>query len=201
MPISRGSEFGEIAPLPADAPVVADDWSLRELVLDHRRRGVALPTVGLLGGDLCRTLGGVGDRSRLSSDEARTFRVDLGTAVCDGRSTVFVAHLVVGRPFAGGTAVLQAQWLGDLDMGPRAHPADGRLDVTSGRLGWRQRRTARRRARTGSHLPHPDLEHRQLVGVAIESVRPRPVVVDGRAIGRFRRVEIGLEPEALLVVV
>lgn len=201
MPISRGSDYGEMAPLPSDAPIVSDDWSLRALVLEHRRGGVPTPTVGLLGGDLCRTLGGVGDRARLSSDEARTFSVDLGTAVCDGLSTVFVAHLVAGRPFAGGTAVLQAQWLGDMDLGPRSHPADGRLDVTTGRLRWRQRRTALRRARTGAHLPHPDLEHRQLVEVLIESDRPRPVVVDGRAIGRFRRVEIGLEPDALRVVV
>lgn len=201
MPISPGSEFGEIARLPIDAPTVADDWSLRELVLDHRRRGDPLPTVGLLGGDLCRTLGGLGDRSRLSSDDARTFSVDLGTARCDGRPTVFVAHLVVGRPFAGGTAAMQAQWLGDLDLGPRSHPADGRLDVTSGRLPWRQRRAARRRARTGAHLPHPDLDHRQLVGTIIESGRPRAVVIDGKAIGRFRRIEIALEPEALRVVV
>ena len=201
MAISRGSEFGEISPLPSDAPIVTDDWSLRELVLDHRVRGVPLPVVGLLGGDLCRTLGGVGDRSRLTGDEARTFSIDLGTALCDGQPTVFVAHLVVGRPFAGGTAVLQAQWLGELDLGPRSHPADGRLDVTTGRLRWRQRRTARRRARTGSHLPHPDLEHRQLTHVVIESDRPRTVVIDGRATGRFRRIEIGLEPDALRVVV
>lgn len=201
MAIDRGSGFGEVAPLPIGAPTVTDDWSLRELVLDHRRRGVAVPTVGLLGGDLCRTLGGVGDRSRLSSDEARTFAVDLGTAVCDGHPTVFVAHLVVGRPFAGGTAVLQAEWLGDLDLGPRSHPADGRLDVTSGRLRGRQRRTARRRARTGAHLPHPDLDHRQVMELVIESDRPRPVVIDGRSSGRFRRVEIGLEPDALRVVV
>lgn len=201
MPISPHSDFGEATPLPAGAPVVVDDASLRDLVLDHRRRGEALPPVGLLGGDLCRTLGGRGDRARLESDQARTFTVDLGTAVLDGRPTVFVAHLVIGRPFAGGTAVLQAQWLGQFDLGPRSHPADGRVDVTSGRLPWRQRVTARRRARTGAHLPHPDLDHRQVGEWAVESVRPRAVVIDGRSAGRVRRVVIGVESDALRVVV
>ena len=201
MGIGRGSDFGDPRCLPPGSPVVVDDWSLRELVLDHRHRGEPLPVVGLLGGDLCRTLGGTGDRDRLARDEARTFTVDLGTATCDGRSTVFVAHLVVGRPFAGGTAVMQAQWLDGLDLGPRSHPADGRVDVTSGRLPWRQRRTARRRARTGSHLPHPALDHRQSPHLVLESSRPRTVRIDGRRYGRFRHLEIAVEPDALRVVV
>lgn len=201
MGITKGEEFGEPRPLPAGAPVVFDDSSLRALVLEHRARGQALPVVGLLGGDLCRTLGGRGDRTRLSGTEARTFAVDLGTARCDGRSTVFVAHLVIGRPLAGGTAVLQAQWLDELDLGPRSHPADGRLDVTSGHLRWRERREARRRARTGAHLPHPALDHRQMSELVVESERPRPVRIDGHPFGHHRRIEIGIEPEALRVVV
>ena len=38
------------------------------------------PSLGLLGGDLCRTLGGPGDEARLRSADAMTFPVDLGVA-------------------------------------------------------------------------------------------------------------------------
>lgn len=201
MGIERGGSYGVPRPLPPGSPIVASDAELRDLVLEHRRRGESLPVVGLVGGDLCRTLGGRGDRARLEGPEAVTVPVDLGLAVIDDVPTVFVAHLVVGRPFAGGTAVLQAQWRGDLDLGPRSHPADGRLDVTTGSVPLRQRRTARRRARSGSHLPHPDLRHRQVRELMIEPRRPMRVVVDGVDLGRARRVEIAIEDVALQVVV
>ncbi len=52
---------------------------------------------------------------------------------------------------------MNAQWLGDWDLGPRAHPGDARLDVTDGRLPLGDLLKARKRVRTGTHLPHPDL--------------------------------------------
>ena len=44
----------------------------------RRPRAEPVPTLGLLGGDLCKTLGGPGDEARLRSPEAMTFPVDLG---------------------------------------------------------------------------------------------------------------------------
>lgn len=201
MPIDRGQDWGRPGPLPAGSPVVASDRELRDLVLDHRRRAVPLPVIGLVGGDLCRTLGGRGDRSRLTGADAVTVTVDLGVASIDGESTVFVAHLLVGRPFVGGTVVMQAQWCDGLDLAPRSHPADGRLDVTSGRLPFGQRRAARRRARSGTHLPHPDLRHRSVRSLALDLDRATTVVVDGVVVGRHRRIEVAVEPDALRIVV
>lgn len=201
MPIVRGGDYGDAVPLPAGSPVVSTDAELRAIVIDRRARGREIPVVGLAGGDLCRTLGGRGDRARLGGPEARTFPVDLGVVVADGVESYFVAHLVVGRVFGGGTVVMQAQWLGDADLGPRSHPGDGRLDVTTGDLPIAQRRLARRRARTGTHLPHPGLRHEQVERLVIESTRPRPVLVDGVSLGRRRRIEVTIEPDALCVVV
>ena len=201
MPIRAGEQWGANRPLPEGAPIVASDAELRDLVIDHRDRGRPIPVVGLLGGDLCRTLGGHGDRARLEGPDAVTVAVDLGTAIIDGAPTVFVAHLVVGRPFASGTVVMQAQWLDDLDLGPRSHPGDGWLDVTSGSVPIGQRRTARRRARTGTHLPHPGLRHERKRAGSLEFDRPTAVVIDGVPSGRHRRVEFGIEQAALRVVV
>lgn len=201
MAIGRHSDYGIAAPLPPGSPTVTDDAELRAIVLAARAAGDRIPIVGLLGGDLCRTLGGSGDRVRLTSGDARTVPVDLGTASLDGEPTVFVAHVVVGRALAGGTIVAQAQWWGDLDIGPRSHPGDGLLDVTTGRLPRGQVRAGRRRARSGTHLPHPALTHRQVDRFLVESDRPVAVVVDGVTVGRHRRIEIGIEPDALSVVV
>lgn len=201
MPVQRHGDYGIDAPLPPDAPVVARDADLRAIVLSAQAAGDRIPVVGLIGGDLCRTLGGRGDRHRLTSDEARTFPVDLGVVTIDGETTVFVAHLVIGRPFVGGTVVAQAQWLDDLDIGPRSHPGDGLLDVTTGRLPWGQRRAGRRRARTGTHLPHPALRHERVDRYLVVRERAVAVVADGVHLGRHRRMEIGIRPDALSVVV
>lgn len=201
MAIERFGPFGDERSLPAGAPIARSDRELRAIVVDHRSADDAIPTVGLLGGDLCRTLGGTGSLERLTSSEARTFTVDIGRLVLDGAVTWFVAHVIVGRPFGGGTMIMQAEWLGDLDLGPRSHPADGRFDVTTGALPFAERRRALRRARTGSHLPHPRLDHGQRASIELAFSRPVAVEVDGVALGRHRRIATVLEPDRLQVVV
>ncbi len=204
MSVTRGGGWGRLAPLPADAPVVAGDAALADLVTPARRAGVDPPVVGLVGGDLCRTLGGGGDPGRLRGDRAVTAVVDIGRVTCDDGTTAwFVAHLVARRrawqgPFA---VVMNAQWLGPLDLGPRAHPGDGLLDLTEGRLGLRDRLTARRRARTGSHLPHPALRTARSGTHRFDLGHPTPVLLDGRRLGRFRTLRVDVEPDSLTVVV
>ncbi|HWI03281.1 MAG TPA: hypothetical protein VNT52_05550, partial [Acidimicrobiales bacterium] len=53
-----------------------------------RRDRRPFPALGLLGGDLCRTLGGGGGRGEL---QGIRFTVDLGEALLDGRLHLFVA--------------------------------------------------------------------------------------------------------------
>jgi diacylglycerol kinase family enzyme len=162
-----------------------------------------VPALGLLGGDLCRTLGGPGDVERLRSADATTFPVDLGCVLIDGRRHFFVAHLAAHRRgWAGRFAVaMNAEWMGELDLGPRAHPGDGLLDVTEGQLGLRERLVARRRARTGTHLPHPDLRVTRSGKVELSFPDGVPVFLDGVPVGEGRELLVHVEPDALTVVV
>lgn len=202
MTIRRGSSYGTPARLPDSGVVVGSDAELRERVLAARIEGEPLPAFGLTGGDLCRTLGGNGDARRLHSDDATTVPVDLGIAHLDGVATVFVAHLTTGRPFGRSwCSVMNAQWLGDLDLGPRSHPGDGLLDITIGSLGWRERRRALARARTGTHLPHPALTTLRVASHDLEFDRPVPVRIDGGPVGSARTIAVSVECDALTVVV
>ncbi len=203
MTIEKGSPYGEAGPLPPGGVVVATDAEARAVVGAARREHRPVPPLGLLGGDLCRTLGGLGDRERLGSPEATTFPVDLGCVLLDGRLHHFVAHLAAHRRAWRGhfAVVMNAEWLGEWDLGPRAHPGDGLLDVTEGSLGLRDRLEARRRARTGAHLPHPGLRTRRTAAVTLEFDDPLPVFLDGERVGRARQLAVRVEPDALTVVV
>ena len=203
MTIERGAAWGRPGVLPADGVLVHRDAEARAVVEDHRRRGLPLPALGLLGGDLARTCGATGDSQRLHGGGV-VLPVDLGIAVLDGAEHCFVAHLVA-RSFGwrGRVVVaMNAQFIGEWDMAPRSHPNDGRLDVleTEG-LAVGQRWKARRRLATGTHVPHPAILERRVATQTWEFVRPIEVRLDGTRVGRARTIELTVEPDALTVVV
>lgn len=203
MTIRRGEPWGEPGALPADGVVVHSDAEANDVVTRARRSGRAIPPLGLLGGDLCRTLGGKGDAGRLQSAEAMTFPVDLGAVLIDGQLHWFVAHLVARRSWWFGrvVAVMNAQWLGRWDLGPRSHPDDGLLDITDGTMSLGDRWKARRRLPTGTHLPHPALRTSRTAAATFELDPALTVHVDGRPVGRANNLAIRVEPDALTVVV
>ena len=203
MPISKGEPWGEPGPLPPHGVVVRSDREARELVTAARRAGEPVPPVGLLGGDLCRTLGGTGDEARLRSDDAVQLPVDLGAVLVDGRLHWFVAHLVSRRSWWRGrvVAAMNAQYLGDWDVAPRGHPNDGRLDVLDADLPLTDRLQARSRLRTGTHVPHPGIQERHVSSHQVELAKPTPVWLDGDLLGDARTLSLRVEPDALLCVV
>ncbi|MEM9654407.1 MAG: hypothetical protein AAGA65_20105 [Actinomycetota bacterium] len=217
MTIKKGESWGEPAG-PDHSPVpAADDADLARLAEEARRLGTPLVAT-VTTGDLRNTLGVAEGRPVA---ERHAYPIDLGLATLDPDTDPaappipFVAHLIIGdRGLPGAAyleralghgpaitvAVMNAAWLGDLRLGPRAHPNDGRLDVTEGRVRFRERREARRRAKAGSHLPHPDLGTTRVTTWRSKFDRPRPVSIDGVDRGRVLSVSVTLVPDALTVV-
>jgi hypothetical protein len=199
--IRPGQPWG--TPVEADVAVsvVDGDPELAAWLLDPATRGEAVTPRS---GDVLRTFGLTAPREE--SDRYR-FPVDLALVELrfdDGRvgQLGFVAHLTVrGRPMSGlgpglSIAVLNAPWMGDLRLGPKAHLNDGRLDIVEGVVGFRQRREATRRARSGDHLPHPGLTTSRAAGWARTFARPTTIWLDGEPLVKVRSVEVELQPDA-----
>jgi hypothetical protein len=202
MPISKGSPYGEPGVLPEDGVVVRSDAEARAVIENARAEGRPFPPLGLLGGDLCRTLGGPGDEARLRSPDAVRFPVDLGEVLLDGRLHVFVAHLVARtRGWGHVVAAMNAQFVGPWVVGPRAHPNDGLLDVYQADLSPANRLKVQARIRHGAHMPHPGIKERRTASLQIELDRPLPVYLDGGRVGDVRVLSLRVEPDALTVVV
>lgn len=202
MTVEKGRDWGEVGPAPADTVFVGSDAEARDVLETAHRTDGPPPVLGLLGGDLCHTLGGRGGEARVREAGSRA-TVDLGVALLDGRRHLFVAHLVTRRSWWRGrvVAVMNAQFLGRWDVAPRAHPGDGRLDVLDGDLGVGDRWKARRRLVTGTHVPHPGIAQLRTAAWTVELERATPVWLDGARVVEARTLAIRLEPDAVRVVV
>ncbi len=203
MTIEKGRPWGTAGPLGPDGVLIRSDAEARSVVEAARRAGENPPELGLLGGDLCRTVGGRGDETRLRGAEAMRLPVDLGSVLVDGRLHWFCAHLVARRSWWRGrvVGVMNAQWLGRWDVAPRSHPNDGLLDVFDADLSLDDRIKARRRLLTGTHVPHPAIGQRRVAALQLEFDRPTPVWLDGQRIGAAKTLSIRLQPDALTCVV
>ena len=201
MPIAKGQPWGEPAALPDDAVLVRSDAEARDALESARRARRPYPPLGLLSGDLCRTLGGgAGGEARLRAGGGVRFPLDLGEVLVDGRLHLFVAHLVArSRLWRRAFVAMNAQWLGEWNLGPRAHPNDGLLDTYDARLPLGQLLPVRSRLHHGTHLPHPAIRERRAAALQMELDRPLPVRLDGTLVGAARTLSVRVEPDALVV--
>lgn len=205
MTIRRGESWGEAVPVPADAVLLRRDADVSGIVRAARSTETAVPTIGLVGGDLARTLGG-GRSERFDTFDGETVvraTVDLLRVEVDGRSTIAAAHVVLRRRWWRGPLVfvMNAQYLGALDIAPRSHPNDGRADVIemAADTDLRTRLQARHRARTGTHLPHPQLTTRSVTSLELSFDHPLDVWVDGERWATARSCRISVEPDAVVI--
>jgi hypothetical protein len=203
MTVAPGAPWGTEVPRPDGLRVAVDDRAAALAVTDGTDRPVALG-----GGDLLRTVGGrpPDGRSRLLRLPVDLLHVELD----DGTTAAALAHVVARSPRRRGSwwrgevvVVMNAEFLGPLDVAPRGHPNDGRAEALwcGPELGWRQRLAAARRARRAAHLPHPSIHTRSIRRRSWELRRPLDVHVDGVRIGRTSALTVSVRPDAGHVLV
>lgn len=203
MPIDRGSDWGRFGGLPEDGPVARSDAELRRHVESARRDGVGPSAIGLTAGDLARTLGVSGDERRIRSPDGAQLPVDIVRIEAEGATYWCVAHAVARRRWWRGrvVAIMNASHHGAWNPAPRAHPGDGRADIIDARVPWGDRRQARRRLPSGTHVPHPRITIARHQSGEIELDRPCMLWLDGERIGRVSRFRYEVEPASVTVVV
>jgi hypothetical protein len=202
MTIRPGAPWGREVPRPAGLVVVDDDAALARAI------GMSDgPPVAAGSGDLARTLGVTSLDRRSTVNE---FPIDLLHVRVDdaGEPILACAHVIARSPSSRGhwfrgriLAVMNAEFIGEWDVAPRGHPNDGRMEVfdVDASMTVRDRIAARRRLRTGTHLPHPRVSTRSVRSGAWSFARPLEVVVDGRRIGRASSLAIDVVPDAAIV--
>ena len=202
MTVERGEPWGRSAPLPPDGLVVGSDAAASEAAAAALAACAPLPVIGLLAGDLCRTVGGPGDPERFHTDDAVTLPIDVSEVLLDGARRVFVAHVIARRSWWHGRlwAALNAEWIGDWDVAPRAHPGDGLLDVMDVSLSTRDRVRARGRLASGTHVPHPKIRQQRVASIDVEFDRPLRVWADGVLMGESRAISVRVIGQMEVVV-
>jgi hypothetical protein len=202
MTIRPGTPWGRQVPPPAGLVTVHGDASLVAAI--GRTDG---PPVAVGSGDLARTLGVTSLENRSTVNE---LPIDLLHVRLDDADEPIVAcaHVIARSPWRRGhwfrgpiLAVMNAEFVGEWDVAPRGHPNDGRMEVfdVDASMSVRHRIAARRRLRTGTHVPHPHVRTRALRTGAWSFPRPLEVIVDGRCVGRASRLTVDVVPDAAIV--
>lgn len=209
--IEKGKAWGKLVELTGDEPVASSDAELAallgverasELAADSTRLGPVL----LVGGDLHRSLGGIvgpSGRDPHPGPEPIALPIDLVEVNAEGDQLWSVAHVVARRTWWSGefAVAMNATNLGSWNLGPKAHPNDGLIDVTRGRLSLGDRWKARRRAPSGTHVPHPALRTTRVRSDEWRFDRELTVYVDGVVVCRSATVVLTVHPDSGLVVV
>ena len=200
MTIRKGEPWGEPAEVPAGGLLSPDSdrGASRSLEL-QRAAGQPFTPIGVQAGDMARTMGG-GTPGRFHGTLVAA-PVDLLQVTADGVEHLALAHVVARRSWWRGEVVvaMNAQYLGPYDVAPRSHPNDGRVDVlrVDAAMPMRARHHARARARTGTHLPHPQIEVRSTGEWHHVFEQPMRLWIDGERVGDVRELRITVLPDAL----
>lgn len=202
MNIEKGRSWGSLSPLPPEGVIIKTNKELLEKVNDCKRQGIDLPTFGLLGGDLWRTLGGRRAEERLYGGEATTLDIDLGCALLDGKIFWFCAHMFIGSKLKGEKIFISnVAHYGKTNPAPKAHPGDGKFDMLEVKLSPFQTFKAVKRVSAGTHIPHPGIKYRQVSSEQFSFGKKLSIEIDGKNIGKYSTVSIRIENEALRVVI
>jgi diacylglycerol kinase family enzyme len=213
--IRKGEPWGEPTDARPDVTVAGDDRALASSVADAPGALVRFePTES---SDLARALGLHTVSSTGIEVALDTLRVDdthdgvnavnaivLGTRPDRVRAWTRATQVRVevdGRERFTGHAttvvVANGQFVAGLDVVPRGHPGDGRIEVQVYGLARGERAGMRRRLPTGTHVPHPRIMQATGRRVVVTAERPLPLELDGRRSGRTLTLTVEVNPATL----
>jgi hypothetical protein len=206
MTIGKGTLWGRPGLMSLDSQLFDTDAALAEYLGDHLgddpKGPIDVPPIVVTGGALWNTIGGPSSVGRYATSEARHYPCDLAVVVADGARHVFVASLVArNRWWTKVAIVMNAQDIGAYRFGHRAHPGDALLDIYEARISFGDVFKIAKRAKLGSHLPHPGIAERRMPSVSFTFEQSRDLWLDERAIGKVKQLTVTVVPDAFTAVV
>jgi hypothetical protein len=205
MTIRKGQEWGHFEDRPNDLQVVADDFAAGELITNQTLDLESPLKISIVNSGLSRTLGI--KNASLRIDQMLCTKFDVIEASCTPVDSVNVTrrcfigyafvyqNLIFGRTIA----ILNSSFVGKRDWAPKAHPNDGKFDVIEldSSMSIRQRLTAFRLMKSGSHLPHPKIRYTQAQEFVFSGERSASMSIEGVRVGVIRHCVFKVLPDAV----
>lgn len=204
MTIEKGQPWGTPIVVPLETRDVADDFQLS--------LGQPSDLHIVTSGDVCASLG---HPRPVQVGEHRTV-VQIDALDCmihtDSREhrILAVSNVTIGRwvspPWRHQRFVCVTNpgiYLG-ANIAPRAHPNDGYLDIVQidPLMSWKQRFASRRRATTGTHVPHPHISIKRDTRVEFFRQDEREILkIDNQNIDHWERIVVKVLPDYWQVIV
>ena len=194
MTIRKGEEWGRRGNVPASFFIAEDDH-------DAASQAPATP-FALCRGDMYTALGN--PKIPVHHHECMLVPIDALTCTITYTSDTeevvrAFSHIAIGSWWKGRHIIVSnSGFISGLNIAPRSHPNDGECDVVSmaSSMPLRQRLIARRKAKTGTHIPHPDISVQRKTHVAISRATPQErLSIDGVAVSNWQEITIDVKPE------
>jgi diacylglycerol kinase family enzyme len=110
--------------------------------------------------------------------------------------SVTVDGRVLPVRFATTIVVAVAQHLHGLDVSPRGHPGDGRVELQAYAMRRSERAAMRSRLARGEHLPHPRIHVTSGRDITVVCGRSTALEIDGVPVRRVERLSVRVLPAA-----
>jgi len=205
--IKKGQDWGCLVAKPKDLHLVADDFEASYFLSQHLSVGGAPVEISILKSDLARSLGisgaNVNKNEMLQThfDVIETIFLRSGQTSVDRR--LFLGHAFIQNGFATGAkvGVLNSSFVGKRNWAPRAHPNDGKFDVVEieQSISIRQRLKAYSLMRSGSHLPHPKINYRQVVDYSADCINLPRLYIESKLVGTVVQCSFKIMPDAAVL--
>lgn len=206
MTIERGKEWGTPVLVPSNVVLVNNDRHLAHMTQED--------VCVVIGGDIWRSLGeptpkAAGEMAtevRIDALVVRIHTAGLLTEVLASSSVEVGQWWKSLRPFLRQRYVACTNYgeMGKLQLAPRAHPNDGFFDVLSidSTMSPKQRLLSAKKAKTGTHIPHPNISITRSQNLAItRSTKNETLKIDGVRIEIWDSVEISIKPDYWRVII
>lgn len=204
MTIRKGEQWGSRIAMPSHIRHVSSDAEIALCTSDD--------FISISNGDIHLTLGSpVLQKNEAECTLLLIDALQVHILLTDGSENVSLAAscIEIGRFFSvlhrhRFICITNGGIVDSRNLAPRAHPNDGRFDVITveASMSIRERLIARKKALTGSHLPHPCLSVRQSESFSTQRQGHRDdLVIDGVIISDWTEVSVSILPDYWQIVV